>query len=166
MLDHTTPQPAPLFADVGAGPADGAAYWLTASDGVRIRIGVWQAAPGVDVRGTVLLFCGRTEYVEKYGRTAAELAEAGYHTIAIDWRGQGLADRLTHDPMSGHVHRFTDYQNDVAAMVQAATDLDLPKPWFLLGHSMGGGIGLRAHFPRLHLTCKLTGAFQAKSKPF
>ena len=64
------------------GPQDSRAYWVRAKDGIRIRVAHF---PSTGDRGTVLLFPGRTEYVEKYGRTAAELAEAGYHTIAIDW---------------------------------------------------------------------------------
>ena len=56
-----TATPAPLFDDVRAGPDTGAAYWATTSDGVRVRLGVW---PKADARGTVLLFPGRTEYIE------------------------------------------------------------------------------------------------------
>jgi lysophospholipase len=48
------------------------------------------------------------------------------------------------DRRIGHVEDFTDYQKDVAAALRAARALDLPKPWFMLGHSMGGCIGLRA----------------------
>lgn len=132
---------APLFDDVAEGPEGGAAWWLTAADGVRIRIGLWNRH---GPKGTVLLFPGRTEYIEKYGRSAADFTGRGYATLVIDWRGQGLADRLTGDAMAGHVHRFTDYQQDVAAMVEAAQRLDLPRPWHLLAHSMGGCIGLRA----------------------
>ncbi|MFP4328055.1 MAG: alpha/beta fold hydrolase [Paracoccaceae bacterium] len=102
------------------------------------------AWPVPDAQGTVLLFPGRTEYVEKYGRTAGELAARGLATLAVDWRGQGLADRLLDIPEPGHVGQFLDYQHDVAAMLQAARALDMPKPWFLLAHSMGGAIGLRA----------------------
>mgnify|MGYP000326471958 CR=1 FL=1 len=134
-------EPAPLFADVADGPDNGAAWWQTTDDGVRLRIALW---PTSDARGTVLLFPGRTEYIEKYGRTARDFAQRGYATLVIDWRGQGLADRLTADAMSGHVLRFSDYQKDVAAMMEAAKTLDLPRPWHLLGHSMGGCIGLRA----------------------
>lgn len=94
--------------------------------------------------GTVLLFPGRTEYIEKYGITAADLAAAGYATLSIDWRGQGLADRLIADPLLGHVRHFSDYQLDVQAMLEAARVLALPQPWHLLAHSMGGCIGLRA----------------------
>ena len=132
---------APLFSEIADGPDGGEAWWLKTDDGVRIRVSAWARDAG---KGTVLLFPGRTEYVEKYGRTASDLAERGYATFAIDWRGQGLADRLVSDAMAGHVIHFNDYQRDVAAMVAAAKELDLPKPWHLLAHSMGGCIGLRA----------------------
>ncbi|WP_299687412.1 alpha/beta hydrolase [uncultured Tateyamaria sp.] len=137
---------APLFTDFGAGPADGAAYWLKTSDGVRIRIGVWPASKAV---GTVLLFCGRTEYVEKYGIAAHELVQRGYTTVVVDWRGQGLADRLLGNTSIGHVEDFGDYQKDVAAVLNATRTLDLPEPLYLLGHSMGGSIGLRALYEGL-----------------
>jgi lysophospholipase len=133
--------PAPLFTDVHPGPAGGVAYWAQTPDGKRIRVGHW---PKEGARGTVLLFPGRTEYIEKYGVTAQHLAARGLGTFAIDWRGQGLADRLLDDPLVGHVDAFSDYQKDVSAMMRAARALSLPRPYFLLAHSMGGCIGLRA----------------------
>ncbi|MEL6450781.1 MAG: alpha/beta hydrolase [Pseudomonadota bacterium] len=139
---------APLFNDVGPVPVDGAAYWTHASDGVRLRLGVFNPE---GARGTVLLFPGRTEYVEKYGAAAGDLAERGYATLVIDWRGQGLADRLLEDARIGHVEQFADYQLDVAAMMQAARTLDLPRPFYLLGHSMGGCIGLRSLYAELNV---------------
>lgn len=90
------------------------------------------------------MFPGRTEYLEKYGRVATDFSNAGYHTLAIDWRGQGLGQRLVSDRLMGHVGKFTDYQYDVAAALSAARELDLPEPFYLVGHSMGGCIGLRA----------------------
>ncbi|MEO0668718.1 MAG: alpha/beta hydrolase [Pseudomonadota bacterium] len=141
-----TLQAAPLYTDIGASSAEGAAYWLTASDGVRIRIGVWGAQSSA---GTVLLFCGRTEYVEKYAIIADELLQRGYATVVIDWRGQGLADRLLDNPNIGHVNDFADYQLDVAAVLDATRALSLPEPLYLLGHSMGGSIGLRALYEGL-----------------
>ena len=133
-------QAAPFYPDLAEGPEGGTAHWLTTADGVRIRAAMWRA--GGD--GTVLLFPGRTEYVEKYGRTAADLARRGYSTVTVDWRGQGLADRALDDLLTGHVHAFADYQVDVEALVAMAHAMDLPRPWFLLAHSMGGAIGLRA----------------------
>jgi len=131
---------APLYEDVAKAPEGGAAYWLTCKDGVRIRIGVWDKGAS----GTVLLLPGRTEYVEKYGQSAGDLQARGYATIAIDWRGQGLADRLLDDPATGHVMHFTDYQHDVRATMDAARELGLPEPFYLLSHSMGGCIALRS----------------------
>jgi lysophospholipase len=133
--------PAPYFADLTDAPADGSAVWLTADDGVRIRVGHWGAdAPA----GTVIVFPGRSEYVEKYGDLATALGARGYATLAIDWRGQGLADRLHPNPLLGHVDHFADYQRDVAAVMAYVRTSGLPRPWYLLGHSMGGAIGLRA----------------------
>ncbi|MEM8591117.1 MAG: alpha/beta hydrolase [Pseudomonadota bacterium] len=132
---------APLKNDVAEGPRGGAAYWLTTEDEVRIRIAVW---PEGGSKGTIFIFPGRTEYAEKYGRAASEFQARGWATVSVDWRGQGLADRLLPDRRIGHVDRFLDFQLDVAAVMQAGEDLDLPRPWYMLGHSMGGCIGLRA----------------------
>jgi len=138
---------APLYDDAAGGPPGGTAHWLTCSDGVRIRIGVWR--PEATARGTVLLFPGRTEYIEKYGSAAGDLAARGFATLVIDWRGQGLSDRLLEDPRVGHVDRFQDFQRDVEAALTAAPQLDLPSPFHLLAHSMGGCIGLRALYEGL-----------------
>lgn len=131
---------APFFSNLADGPAGGDAYWLTADDGVRLRIGVWPKGE----MGTVLLFPGRTEWVEKYGRAAADFSARGFAMLSVDWRGQGIADRLLDNRAIGHVADFADYQRDVRAVVAAAEKLDLPRPYFLCGHSMGGAIGLRA----------------------
>lgn len=134
---------APFFADIADGPQGAQAWWLKTEDGVRIRVGLWQSE-GKSQRGTVLMFPGRTEYIEKYGRDASELTARGFAVLAIDWRGQGLADRMADDPSTGHVQWFSDYQLDVQAAVTAARTLGLPEPYYLLAHSMGGCIGLRA----------------------
>ena len=134
-------QPAPLFNDIADGPEDGEAFWLHASDGVRLRVGVWGKT---ETKGTVLLLPGRTEYVEKYGRAAVDLKQRGYATVVIDWRGQGLADRALADRMVGHVDHFSEFQLDYQALEQFALDLGLPQPFYMIAHSMGGCIGLRA----------------------
>ncbi len=131
---------APFYGDVCGAPPGGQVFWRRASDGVRLRIGAW---PRGD-KGSVLLFTGRTEYIEKYGDTARDLAEMGYGMITLDWRGQGLSDRLLKDRAVGHVHRFTDFQHDVAALMVAAQELEMPRPYYLVSHSMGGAIALRA----------------------
>ncbi len=91
-----------------------------------------------------MLFNGRSEYLEKYGRIASEITAAGYHLVSIDWRGQGHSDRLLSDRRLGYVGSFQDYQRDVEAFISAVDALELPGPRFLIGHSMGGAISLRS----------------------
>jgi lysophospholipase len=135
---------APLRADLAQGPDGAAAFRVTTADGVGVRLVVW---PRAGARGCVLILPGRTEYAEKYGPVAADLARAGLAAAAIDWRGQGLADRLLPDPMKGHVGRFAEYQADLDACLLALAARegdDMPRPRLMLAHSMGGAIGLRA----------------------
>jgi lysophospholipase len=132
--------PAPFFDDVAEGPGGVFAWWVQSADGTRLRLAVWPEGP----KGTVLMMPGRTEYCEKYGRVAADLAAAGYGMVSFDWRGQGLADRPRHRRDMGHVTSFDEYRQDVAAFRDAIAALNLRGPFFLIGHSMGGAIGLRA----------------------
>ena len=135
---------APFFTEIAEGPKGGRAFWVRADDGVRLRLAHWpipSSAPREE--GTVFIAPGRTGYIERYGHFAKQLSAAGLGTFVIDWRGHGLSDRLTEDLKICHVGRFTDYQNDLDAMIQAARDLDLPRPWMLIGNSMGATIALR-----------------------
>ena len=148
MLNGAAPvglSPAPFYHEVAEGPAGVDAYWVRSADGTRLRMAVWPAGE----KGTVVLFPGRTEYVEKYGRVAADLATAGYGMVSFDWRGQGLADRPQHRRDMGHVVSFSEYREDVAAFRAAMDQLDLTGPVFMIAHSMGGAIGLRALYDGL-----------------
>lgn len=133
-------QPAPFRADLAEGPEGARAIWLPTEDGVRIRFSIWPAGP----KGRVLIFTGRTEYAEKYGRVAAGLARHGYGAMAVDWRGQGLSDRLTGNPLVGHVPAFADFQRDVTAILAFLPQIGETAAPRILAHSMGGCIGLRA----------------------
>ncbi len=133
-------QAAPYHAEVASGPPGGHAVWRPAADGVRLRVALWPQGQ----RGTVLMFPGRTEYVEKYSDVARELADRGFASAAIDWRGQGLSPRSARNPAMGHVNDFSSFQIDVDAFLTTCADVGMPHPWHLLGHSMGGLIGLRA----------------------
>jgi lysophospholipase len=130
---------APFFAEVADAPAGAQSVWLT-PPGARIRVTWWKAGD----KGTVVLLPGRTECVEKYGRAAGDMLARGFSVITIDWRGQGLADRALPDAMSGHVDDFAEYQTDLDAMLAEADRAGLPEPRYLMAHSMGGCIGLRA----------------------
>lgn len=131
-------EPAPYRDDLTKGPP-GRSVFVRAEDGVQIRITQW---PGGD-QGTVLMFPGRCEYAEKYAEVAGRMVDAGYSAAAIDWRGQGMADRLLKNPNIGHVRRFTDYQLDVRAALVVLSGAKPNDRLYLLSHSMGGCIGLR-----------------------
>jgi lysophospholipase len=130
---------APFHAGLADGPPGATCVWLQAG-AARIRVAWWRA----EGQGTVLLLPGRTECVEKYGRAAGDLVARGFSVITIDWRGQGLADRALPDRMVGHVGDFAEYQQDLDAMLAQAAQAGLPEPYFMVAHSMGGCIGLRA----------------------
>ncbi len=132
---------APFDVPLSEGPEPAQSIWIAAEDDVRLRATFW---PVEKALGTILIFPGRTEYCEKYGRVARVFTDAGLAVAAIDWRGQGHSDRLTDDARLGHVLHFRDYQKDVAAFQKAVETAGLPGPRFLVAHSMGGCIGLRA----------------------
>lgn len=115
--------------------------YFQSADGVRIRWGCLPAPPASSC-GTVVLLNGRTEYMEKYAETAADLNQRGFAIYSMDWRGQGLSDRLTANRLKGHVGRFRDYLDDLEHLVQQAQRQG-PSPFLLMGHSMGGHIGIR-----------------------
>lgn len=105
-----------------------------------MRAAVWRGGD----RGLVLLLSGRTEFLEKMALPAADLVARGFSVASIDWRGQGLSDRVAAPPVMGHVGRFTDYHLDLAALMAAPQVADLGPVRLMLPHSMGGAIGLGA----------------------
>ena len=82
---------------------------------------------------------GRTEPLEKYGEVIADWQARGFTVLIHDWRGQGLSDRLLLDPLKGHARGWRSFVADLA-FILTAFDARLPRPWFALGHSMGGGL--------------------------
>jgi lysophospholipase len=87
---------------------------------------------GQGARGSVLILPGRTEYAEKYARVAAALEDMGLGSLVVDFRGQGLSDRLLDDARPGHIESFADYQHDLHAALGAMDELAMQKPLFLL----------------------------------
>lgn len=138
-------EPAPFFADLAEAPEGARARWLRAGDGKRLRAVFW---PDPAARGRVLVLPGRTEYAEKYGRVIGRLRGLGFAAALLDWRGQGLSERFPPNPELGHVEDFGAYQRDLAALLAAPEVAEGPGPLYLLCHSMGGCIGLRALIER------------------
>jgi lysophospholipase len=116
--------------------------YFTTHDGLSIRWGC-AAAKVSPARGTILFLNGRTEYMEKYTEVFEELVERQFTVYSLDWRGQGLSDRMLADSERGHVNDFEDYLHDLEQLMTIVRHHGSPPPFVLLGHSMGGHLGLR-----------------------
>ena len=90
------------------------------------------------------MFQGRTEFMEKFGPVFAHLNKLGYNAASLDWRGQGLSDRLHRNPRLGHVENFNDYQMDIDCFLEFLREQGIKSYSYLLAHSMGGAIGMDA----------------------
>jgi lysophospholipase len=130
-----------------------------AVDGVRLRTARW--VPQTALRGTVVVLQGRTEFIEKYYETIAQLLARGFAVAAMDWRGQGGSARQLNNPRKGHIDDFSLFERDIGALVDDVLGPSCPQPWFGLCHSMGGAIMLsiahagRCPFERVALTAPM-----------
>ena len=89
---------------------------LHAVDGLRLRAARW--TPSRRVRGTVALFPGRAEFIEKYFETIGQLLDRGFSVAALDWRGQGLSERALSDRRKGYVRDFSEYDTDLETFMR------------------------------------------------
>ena len=94
-------------------------------------------------RGTILFSPGRTEFIEKYLESIADLVARGFWVVMVDPRGQGLSDRMLDDRLKSYVADFQDYADDLGWVADQLAP-HLPKPLIAMGHSMGGTIVLQA----------------------
>jgi len=97
----------------------------------RCALARWAAPAGG--RGTVCVFAGRGEYIEKYFETVRDLRKRGYAVATIDWRGQGHSSRRLDNPLKGMSRIFSEYQIDVAAFVKQVVFAGLSAPYFAIG---------------------------------
>jgi len=114
---------------------------IRASDRAELRFARW--LPPAGRKGTVCVFTGRAESIEKYFETVRDLRARGFAVAMIDWRGQGHSSRRLRDPRKGYVRDFADFEIDVETFVQQVVLPDCPPPYFALAHSMGGAVMLR-----------------------
>jgi lysophospholipase len=112
-------------------------------DGLNIRYALWPRT--ADRRlGTVCLFGGRGEFIEKYFETITDLRRRGFAVAMMDWRGQGGSDRLLKNPRKCHVEDFADFDKDLGQFMSEIVLPDCPAPFYGMAHSMGGHILLRS----------------------
>ena len=132
---------------------------IRAADGMALRVARW--APAGPCAGTVLIANGRAEFIEKYFEVVRDLLARGLGVVVFDWRGQGLSGRELDNSRKGHIDDFSLYERDLEALAAQVLEPFCVKPWFALGHSMGGSILLaqaragRSPFERIVLTAPM-----------
>lgn len=134
----------PTLASLARNPVPSGATvgFFAGKDGIRLRFARWDATRGPR-RGTICVFSGRGEAIEKYFEVIADLRRRGFAVAIHDWRGQGGSARLLPNPSKGHVASFADYDADLFRFMKEIVLPDCPPPFIALGHSMGGNIILR-----------------------
>jgi lysophospholipase len=151
------------FVSIPANPVpdNGVTGMLKTPDGVALRFARFE--PPAGRRGTVCVFPGRTEWIEKYFETVRDLRSRGFAVALLDWRGQGLSDRALDDRLKGYVGSFSEFDIDLDTFMRDVVLPDCPPPIFALGHSMGATILLRAvarghrWFDRIVLSAPMIG---------
>jgi len=111
-----------------------------APDGWPMR--TMRCLPEGQARGTVIFLNGRADFLEKYLESYGAFLDWGYAVASLDWRGQGLSGRLGDHPHKGHQTDFDVLVGDLAGWIADLTK-DMPPPFYLVAHSMGGHIALR-----------------------
>ena len=111
---------------------------FTGARGLTIYRQSWLPEAGVTPRGAVVIVHGLGEHSGRYAHVAAPMVAMGFAVHALDHRGHGKSDGAPR----AFIDRFAHAVADVDQIVDHATREQRGKPVFLLGHSMGGTMGL------------------------
>lgn len=135
-----------VVSDFRATPAnpvpDGLAVsFVTASDGRVLRAAHLRRPR---VRGTIVVACGRGDYIERWFETIGDLARRRFDVAIFDFRGQGGSQRRYADRYRDGLRSFSEYDDDLESLMRKLVLPDCVPPFYALGHSTGGLVILRA----------------------
>ena len=123
-------------------PSGAVAGYFNGYDGAPMRFARWEPTR-TPHRGTICCFTGRSEYIERYFETIADLRRRGFTVAIMDWRGQGGSFRTLSNPRKGHIRDYDEYDRDLACFMDQVVLPHCPAPYIALAHSMGGHLLLR-----------------------
>lgn len=86
---------------------------------------------------------GRSEFIEKYFESIRELQARGLSVATMDWRGQGLSERMLPEREKGHILDFGTFRADLRKFTEEVARRRFRGPLFLFTHSMGGAPALQ-----------------------
>lgn len=121
-------------------PEGAEAFDFRSSDGGLLRAALFTRP---DARAGAVVLGGRAEFIEKYFETARELQARGFSVAALDWRGQGLSERLLPDRSKGHILDFATFRADLRKFTDDVVRKKFRGPLILVAHSMGGAPSLQ-----------------------
>lgn len=90
--------------------------------------------------GTIICLPGLSEFGEKYIEEARFFNQQGFNFVVIDWAYQGLSTRFNENI---HKRHSDGYETDLSDLNMMIEQIKSSTPLLMLGHSMGGHIGLR-----------------------
>ena len=104
--------------------------------------------PAPDLKKTIVILPGFTEFCEKYSKEVLCFHQRGYNVLVIDWPGQGRSGHFGKHPLAVHCDDFDHYIGAMDAVIEKVR-LD-GRDLILFGHSMGGHLALRYAVWRPH----------------
>ncbi|MEZ4511069.1 MAG: alpha/beta hydrolase [Chloroflexota bacterium] len=105
------------------------------ADGLDLFYQSWLPESGADA--TLVIVHGLGEHSGRYQNVVNHFVPQGYAIYSFDHRGHGRSPG-----QQGYVNSFDEFVADLGAFVQMVSQRETGKPFFLLGHSMGGCITL------------------------
>lgn len=107
-----------------------------ACDGTPMHAVRW--LPEGEPRLVVCLIHGLGEHSGRYNDMARHYASCGIEVVSFDLRGHGKSDG-----QRGHSNDFQQLIRDIDRFLNEASKIDLAKPHYIYGHSLGATLALK-----------------------
>lgn len=143
--------------------------FINPETGHKIHYGYVYPQNDAPPHAIVVCLGGLSEFSEKYYEIAHDMLDRGYAFWFLDWHYQGRSGRLPDYPMRRHSDGFSTDISDLNKLISDYIKPSASIPLVMLGHSMGGNLGLRylAQYPDMFkaaaFTAPLLGIYNFKT---